>query len=297
MKILLLTPIISRRELWGQYEKGGGAYFPIGLLSIAAVVRKARYDVELIDASTLKWDEITLENHLKVNRYDVIGLGNCYTALAHTVFKTARLCRRTLPDAKIVVGGIHPTLFPKKTLQECEVLDISVMGEGEESFLELLNFFESKKENPQDIAGIAYRTTKGSVVVNIPRTSFVDLSELPTFPYSLIDVDRYIPPPSNYKRLPTFGFMVQRGCPYRCAYCDSRIHGKHVRHRNIDTVISEMKYLVEEHGMKGVLFHDSCLTINREFSMELFQRMIDEKLDISWTAYTRVDKVDPELLS
>ncbi|MFH1507534.1 MAG: radical SAM protein, partial [Candidatus Omnitrophota bacterium] len=107
----------------------------------------------------------------------------------------------------------------------------------------------------------------------------------------------YVPPPSNYRDLPTYGLLVQRGCPYPCVYCDSRIHGKKVRHDNLDKIISQIRYLVEKHGMKGILFHDSAFTINMDFAKKLCQRMIDERLNLSWTCYTRVDRVDPELLS
>lgn len=296
MKVLLLTPIISRKELWGQYEKGGGAYFPLGLLSLAAVAQEAGKDVTLIDASTLGWNEYQLREYLKTNTYDIVGVGNCYTALVHIVFRTACLCKEVLPEAKLVVGGIHPTLFPEETLKVCEALDICVHGEGELTFLEMIDFFENGNRKIDNVAGIAYRSSDGSIVVNRPRSKVRDLSSIPQLPYDLLDVQRYVPPPSNYKRLPTFGFLVQRGCPYECTYCDPRIHGKRVRHDSIDKIISKMKYLVKKYGMKGIIFHDSCITINRDFSVSLFQRMIDEKFDLSWTCFTRVDKVDFELL-
>jgi anaerobic magnesium-protoporphyrin IX monomethyl ester cyclase len=296
MRILLLTPVASRRELWGQYEKGGGAYFPLGLLSIAGQALEAGHEVRLIDASTLGWEEAELENHLKQNMYDLIGLGNCYTALAHTVFRTARLCRKHLPKALQVVGGIHPTLFPSETLLACPDIDLAVFGEGEATFSQILDEVSSGQCAWSEVKGLAWRSAEG-VTVNPPRPVIDDLGSLPPLPYHLLDVDSYLPPPSNYKKLPTYGFLVQRGCPYRCAYCDARIHGRRVRHDNLDKIIKQMRFLKETHGMKGIIFHDSCLTINRKFSAELFQRMIAEKLDLSWCCYTRVDKVDPELLN
>ena len=298
MKVLLLTPIISNRELWGQYEKGGGSYFPIGLLSIAAVLKERNHEVALIDASTLRWNEERLLKHLKDNVYDVIGFGNAYTALVHVVFRTAKLCRRVLPTAKFVIGGIHPTLFPRETLEACPEIDYAVFGEGELTLLELIEFLQNaEKTEPHHIKGVAYRDGSGQIKMTGLRPVIGNLAEIPPLPYDLLEVKKYTPPPSNYKCLPTFGFLVQRGCPYRCAYCDPRIHGKIVRHESISKIIDQMKYLKDSYGMKGILFHDSCLTINRKFASNLFQRMIQEDLDLTWTCFTRVDKVDPELLA
>ena len=140
---------------------------------------------------------------------------------------------------------------------------------------------------------------KYSCLAGEGTAEYYDLKKQKSLPYGMLRLNGdglYTPPPSNYKRLPTYCFMVQRGCPYKCAYCDRRIHGGKVRHADIETIIADMKSLKKWHGMKGVIFQDSCLTVNRKFSKRLFERMIDEKLELVWTGYTRADKVDKELL-
>lgn len=295
-KVLLATPIASQEELWGQYKEGAGAYMPLGLLSIAGVVLQSGFEVKICDASTLQMNKEEFRNYLRLENFDVIGLGNCYTALAHLVFATARICRDVLPQSKIVLGGIHPTLFPRQTLEACPEVDFVVYGEGENTFLELLDFIENGKVGYENIAGIVFRKD-GSLYQTQPRALIENLSQLPELPFDLLPVHKYVPPPSNYKMLPTYGLLVQRGCSYNCVYCDPRIHGRKVRHDSIDKLISQIKYLVKKYKMKGILFHDSAFTIDMDFAAKICQRIIDEQLDLTWTCYTRVDRINSKLLS
>lgn len=295
IKVLLATPLATSQELWGQYKDGAGAYMPLGLLSIAGVILKEDFEVKICDASTLMMSKEEFKDYLIAGNFDVIGLGNCYTALAHLVFATAKVCRSALANSKIVLGGIHPTLFPQETLKACPEADFVVHGEGEYTFRELLQFIKSERDDYEEIDGIVFR--RGSSFHQTqPRKLIEDLGEVPELPFDLLPMQRYVPPPSNYKRLPTYGLLVQRGCPYKCIYCDPRIHGKKIRHDNIDKLIRQIRYLVKNYKMKGVLFHDSAFTVDMNFAREFCQRLIDEKLNLAWTCYTRVDRVDFNLL-
>lgn len=296
MKILLATPIATIDELWGQYAKGAGHYLPLGLLSIAGVCREAGFDVQLLDASTLGTTEEELLDVMARNRFDVIGLGSCYTALAHFVFRTVSICRSVLPDAKIMIGGVHPTLFPAETLRSCPQADFVCRGQGERTFIEFIQMLRSDRPDFGSIQGIAYRKA-GRIHVTEERPYIVDPENLPMLPFDLIQMKKYVPPPSNYVRLPTYGLLATQGCPYQCVFCDTRVHGRKLRNHGTEKLIRTIKYLVDVYGMKGLLFHDSVFTIDKSFVEDFCQQLITNKLDVSWTCFTRVDCVTTEMLA
>lgn len=295
MKILLASPIATQQELWGQYSEGAGAYLPLGLMSIAAVVREAGYHVELLDASTLGTTDAEFREYLAKGMFDVIGLGQCYTALSHLVFRTAKICRDTLPNSKIVVGGVHPTLFPEETLHACSEIDFAVYGQGEITFLELIRKLDSDQTEIADVKGLAYRDGN-TIHLTLPRSAIVDPENLPMPTFDLMQMEKYVPPPSNYLRLPTYGLIATQGCPYKCVYCDTRVHGKKFRNYGTHRLIQTIKHLKFTYGMRGVIFHDSVFTLDNKFVEDLCHNLISEKLDISWTCYTRVDRVNLDLL-
>lgn len=295
-EILLATPVATQQELWGVFHKGMGNYLPLGLLSIAGICRQAGFRVQMLDAAAMQISADEFRSHLLEQRPDVIGLGSCYTSLVDVVFRTVRLCRETLPQAKIVIGGVHPTLFPVDTLKACPEADFVVFGEGEFTFVEFVRAVADGCHDYARIDGIAYREG-AEIRLTAPRPPIADLDSIPPLPFDLLPIQSYVPPPSNYVRLPTYNMMIQRGCPFRCVYCDARVHGRKVRHYSIDKTIADIHYLIKHHGMRGIVFVDSAFTINTTLAARLCQRMIDEKFDLKWHCYTRVDRVTPDLLA
>ncbi len=110
-------------------------------------------------------------------------------------------------------------------------------------------------------------------------------------------MSRYSPHISQYKLLPNFPVVIQRGCPFNCAFCHARVvHGRKVRFRSVKKVIEELSLLKNKYGARGIYFQDSTFTMNKKYIMELCREMIKNKLNLVWACNTRVDCVDEELL-
>jgi radical SAM superfamily enzyme YgiQ (UPF0313 family) len=110
-------------------------------------------------------------------------------------------------------------------------------------------------------------------------------------------MDLYVPHPTQYLELPSFNVFTQRGCPYKCTFCQAMVTmGKKVRFKSVDKVIEEIKILKDLWGARGIYFQDSAFTIRKDWVRELCERLIEEQLGIQWACNLRVDNVTADLL-
>ena len=295
-KVLLTQPIWDIEDQFGRYSKGSGNnIFSYGLASIATLAEKEGFNVNICDTQVRNLSFNDFEQFLTAGQYKIIGFP-CYTASVNRVKETASLCRRILPGAVIVIGGIHPTLLPKETLLELKDADMVVVGEGEYTFLNILRYFKHGEPKLSEIPNIAYRID-GDIKINHISGTISNLDDLPMPAYHLFPMKLYRPQFTIAKRLPTFGIFASRGCPYRCAFCSSNvIHGNKLRYRSIPKVITEIKYLQKTYGARGITFQDSAFTSNRRWVKEFCHNVIKEKLNLHFMCYSRVDAVNEELL-
>lgn len=295
-KILLLEPLQPESERWGSFSKERGVNPPLGLLSIYAYMKQKGFDVDLVDTQIEPVTEEQLAARLRGKGYDIVGIP-VFTVTAYAAFHTAELIRKTLPDALIVFGNIHVSSLPEATLRECPEVDVIVVGEGEETFEELVTKYAGKRVVAEigTIRGLAYRQGE-EVRINECRPLIEDLDRLPSI-FAYVPVDAYVPFPHYYRRLPCVSNLTQRGCPFSCSFCSATIvHGRRTRFKSVGYVIKELLWLKERYGIRSVYFQDSTMTVNKQYVLDLCRAMREAKLDVEWSCFSRVDRVDDELL-
>ena len=115
--------------------------------------------------------------------------------------------------------------------------------------------------------------------------------------YEDINLARYVPHPTQYRVLPNYPMVTQRGCPFSCTFCEANLaQGKRVRRFSPDRILSEMQLLAGKFGAKSIYFQDSTFTLNRELTTELLEKILSSGLKVQWACNTRCDRVDEELL-
>jgi anaerobic magnesium-protoporphyrin IX monomethyl ester cyclase len=249
---------------------------PYGLLSLAAQARRAGHQVVIINCANFPWKDITLlVRHLEAELY---GL-SCHTANRRGLAMLARLIREAHPEAHIVAGGPFVTGLPGETLEHYPDIDTVVMGEGEETFLELIQRLE-QSQSLRGLAGAAWRQG-GCVHVGPPRRRITDLDALAS--------------PLEYFPLSTL--ITSRGCPGECTYCASRVMwGRKVTFHSAGYVLEMIRKALVEHDQRVLSFKDDTFTANRQRTLDICKGIREQNLNFVWSCDTRVDTLDEELL-
>jgi anaerobic magnesium-protoporphyrin IX monomethyl ester cyclase len=286
MDVLLINPGWMTKEgnIW---KKISGSMPPLGLAYIASYLEKNGISVRIIDEQAEREPlSILLGAVTGVPRF--VGI-TATTMTASSAVSAAALCRAKFPDARIVLGGVHPTIMPEDMLKN-DTVDYVVRGEGERPFLMLAQGVEAGK-----IPGLSYK--KDGKYVNNPEGELIkDLDELPFPAYNLLPVKKYVPTLGSYKRLPAISFVATRGCPGKCTFCLGSYLGGRVRMHSIRYIIDEIKMLQRDFGIREIEFYDDTFTAFKPKVREFCNTIIQEKMDITWVCFARVDFVDEEIL-
>lgn len=264
---------------------------PMGLALIAAVLERAGYPVDVVDANALKLSPENIAPH--VIGADVVGL-TAMTPTINAAVTTARYLKKAHPNSTLMLGGTHATLLPEETLASTPEIDVIVRGEGEQTTIELLHALEHKQPL-NGIPGISYRKN-GEVVSNPAVSTNIELDAQPFLAYHLLPWRRYKPHPPHGRALPFAAIITSRGCPYRCSYCSKPVFGNKFRGQSPERVVDEIAYYKERFGIKELAFYDDVFTLDKKRAHAIADNIIKRGLKICWTCEARVNLVDKELL-
>ena len=295
MKVLLINPPYTTTDRYGKdFGRFGPLNEPLGLAYLAASLEQAGHQVTLLDAPA---EGISVEDVCEIaagGGYELSGVTMLTPMYARSI-EVIEALKGRLPETKVVVGGAHPTILPKKTLTENTAIDFAVIGEGEIVLLDLVNTLENGKELGH-VPGLAYRQGD-DVLVNPPPTPIKNLDDLPKPARHLLPMQAYRMTRSRTKADHAFTVSVARGCPFDCAFC-CRIFGRRVRYHSVERLIEEVGLLVDDFGAKEINFEADTLTLDRGFVHTLCEGLVDSGLAkrMVWTCESRVDTVNAEML-
>ncbi len=164
----------------------------------------------------------------------------------------ARLINSLWPESKIVLGGPEVTPHPEDVLRKFPFLTAVVYGEGEETFVELVDAFISDRPL-KEIRGIAFKDND-KIIVSEPRPLIEPLDKIPS-PFEANAIE--LKDGSTY--LETY-----RGCNFKCAYCFEGKNYSHLRHFSMERIKKDVE-LILKNGIKNFSFVDPVFNLNRQY--------------------------------
>lgn len=271
---------------------------PLGIAYLTAFLqKKINCTIEVVDPTFERFPLKFVEQHFSQNSYDIVGISTS-TPQIEEVFEVAKIAKKYNPQTTVVLGGPHPTVLPDHTLS-CDSVDIACIGEGEETFFELVRDISDLK----NIRGIAYRSG-GEVVRNVGRDPISNLDDLPMPVYDVFDMKKYLSAFSQIDVVSPYyrgvNIMASRGCPFQCSYCQPtlrKIFGNKMRVHSPAYVIEMLKGLKDRYAIDSFFFADDTLNINKKWVADLCQGLNKDNMNLIWGCNVRADLVDYEMLN
>ncbi|MEW5947562.1 MAG: radical SAM protein [bacterium] len=296
-ELVLVNPPIGGEERYGELAGGGNYMPPLGICILANCARSRGVSVAIVDAERLEMTPQQACSSILDYSPAFVGITATTTAI-HNAAHLAGLIRQSAPQTTIIAGGPHVSIIPEETMSRFPQFDCGVLREGESTLFELMDAIKNKRKL-DTIPGIV-RRENGAVKIN-PHRPFI--SDLDTVPFPAWDLLPCLPryyrgPVHSYIKLPNSSLVTTRGCPGQCTFCSQwSIFRRVFRAHSAEYVFEMMEKLWLDYRVRDVYFLDDTFTVDRERIVRLCEILISRKWKQVWSCQSRVNFVDPEMLS
>ncbi|MBU7026134.1 MAG: B12-binding domain-containing radical SAM protein [Theionarchaea archaeon] len=271
MKISLVVPNVTKHI-------HGETFEPLGILYIAAGLCD-HHEVQIVDSFNRK---LTLNETVK----EILSFNPDVVGISITMSPTAPFGKAVAQEMNqagvrsVVVGGTHAT-FAAEELASNPYIDIVVLHEGEMTFQEILKYVQGDF-NLSDIKGVAFQHN-GEIVKTQKREPIKDLDGIP-FP-----ARHLIPDHTIYSR---HHILSSRGCVFKCIYCASSAMNQYRwRPRSPQNVLEEIEAMASLYTTT-FYFADDNFPVNRERTVALCKKMVENNLEVNWACLSRIEFMD-----
>jgi anaerobic magnesium-protoporphyrin IX monomethyl ester cyclase len=286
---------------------------PIGPAYLAASLRQAGHQVRIVDGlgenpvqiTSLFGDTVMaigLRSEEIVERIEpdttLIGVSCMFSQDWPEIRRLIRLVRQRFPGVPIVAGGEHITATPEFTLDSTPEVDVCVIGEGEETMVDLAAATDTGGDLT-GIPGLMVRTTVGNRSTG-PRTRIRNLDEIAWPAWDLVPLHQYLDNGLGYgvDRGRSMPMLATRGCPYQCTFCSNpEMWTTRWYARDPGLVLDEIQAYQDRYGATNFDFYDLTAIVKRSWIIDFTQRILDRRMQFTWQlpSGTRSEAIDEEV--
>lgn len=253
---------------------------PLCLLSLAAALRAADFQVVVIDAAI----DPRYRERILAETEDALCLGISVLTgpMIGGAIEVSTAVKQRNPDFPVIFGGWHPSLLPGETLNESYV-DAVVRGQGEQTLLELATALSEGKPF-DDINGLSWK--RAGLQRHNPERRVQPLEALPTPAFDLVDFDAY----ERVCGVRKLAYATSVGCPYACNYCtDMVFYKRRFNALSAERVAGELAALVTRYRIAEVALLDSNFPVDLRRALRIAAAIKDSGVKYRWTFQASTD--------
>ncbi|MGL5892160.1 MAG: B12-binding domain-containing radical SAM protein [Bacteroidia bacterium] len=268
-------------------------YVPLGILYISSWLEQHNIENKVFD-STFQTFDLQL-NYIRDYRPNVIAL---YTNLM-TKLNVLRLVKAVKADPElkhipVILGGPEVRNHAENFLQHGA--DILVVGEGEETVLEVVKHLENTGKLPENIDGTAI-LKDGKLQMNAERKLVRDINQLPSPNRKKVDLKLYLNAWKERHGYNMVSVSTMRGCPYTCKWCSRAVYGGTYRRRSPALVVDELTEIMRDYNPDRIWFVDDVFTISHKWLQEFADEIERRQLKVNYEIISRADRMSDEVIA
>lgn len=270
----------------------GQPYPPLATIGAAALMRDNGFHVALFDTMFEETPE-TLTPLLQNQRPDFFVVYDdgfnyltkmCLTNMRDAAFRMIELAHRS--GAVVIVSSSDSTDHYPSYLEKGA--DFVLLGEGEETLLELVTAIHNGNDDFERINGLAWKR-QGLPVQTAARKVMKDLDRLPIPAWDLVDIERYRTVWMDHHGYFSLNISTTRGCPFKCNWCAKPIYGNRYNARSPQHVVRELKMLKERYHFDHIWMCDDIFGLRPGWVSEFADLVEKENLHFKFKIQSRAD--------
>ena len=267
-------------------------YAPLGILSISAFLTEHAIDNEVFDTTFSSKTE--LSQYLRKQRPQYLGIYINLMTKPYVIQLIQQIkTDPALQHITVILGG-PDTRYNAKNLLEAQG-DFIVIGEGEQTMLELIQALEAGNRVPEQVQGLAFMK-EGQYHQTPERTKVKSIDILPSPDRSKIDLDQYLKVWKSHHGQSSITLSTMRGCPYTCKWCSRAVYGLSYRRRSPEKVVDEIVHLQANYEFDLIWFVDDVFTVSHKWLKKFSETLRARNVKVSYECITRADRMNAEVV-